>query len=53
MKKMIIKNRENENEVQEMIVVDCWNFGTYYEIELEDGWGSLPSERVIRVEEIK
>lgn len=47
---MIIKSRENENEVLEMEVEECFDMGSYYNLEFKDGYGSIPKERVIRIE---
>lgn len=49
--KMIIKDFENEEEIKEMKVVKYYDCGHYYELEFEDGWGSIPKERVIRIED--
>ena len=52
MKKIfIIKSLEDENIVQEMEVVKYYDLGSYYELEFEDGYGSIPKERVVRIEE--
>lgn len=45
MKKIMLLNL-NTNEFDVVEVIDYINCGTYYEIEMVDGFGSVPSERV-------
>lgn len=53
MKKIfIIKSLEDENKVQEMEVEKFYDMGLWYELEFKDGSGSIPKERVVRIEEI-
>ena len=54
MKKIvIIKSLEKEDELQEMEVINYRDCGFYYEFDFVDGVGSLPKERVIKIEERK
>ena len=48
---MIVKHLENENEVLEMEVEKFYDIGLWYELEFKDGSGSIPKERVVRIEE--
>lgn len=53
MKKIIfvIKDYEDETIVKDMEVKKYYDLGRYYEVIFDDGYGCMPKERVIRIEE--
>lgn len=47
----IIKNYEDETKIEKMKVNKYYDLGYIYELEFENGFGSISKNRVIRIEE--
>lgn len=47
----IIKNYDDEKIIEEMEVKKYYDCGFYYDLEFNNGFGSILKERVIRIEE--
>lgn len=45
----IIKNYENDSIIERMEVKSYYDCGKYYELEFENGFGSILKERVIEI----